>query len=162
MSLQGAGVQERIKAQDWAGAPYTPHRHLFQPTLFQQWAWGRNKASFWIQQGKRWHPEGMQATPLFPQSYWTVFAEVISACFFHALGFTCHANTNFKTRERGRLQNSVTTEIFTKWHPVFGDLWFKPKTHYLAVLHTITHIVLFITGNTIDPCLLPGSAFIWK
>lgn len=32
----------------------------------------------------------------------------------------------------------------------------------LTVFHIITHTVLFITGNTIDLCLLPGSAFIWE
>lgn len=46
--------------------------------------------------------------------------EVISTFFFQALGFRFFANTNFKMRERRRLQNNIT-EILTKQHLVTGD-----------------------------------------
>jgi len=71
------------------GASSSQHRFNSEPG-------GRNEASFWIQQGKRQHPEGMQATSLSPQSSWAIFAKVLSACFLHALGLRCYANINFK------------------------------------------------------------------
>lgn len=47
--------------------------------------------------------------------------KVISTFYFQALGFRFFADTNFKMRERRRLQNNITTEILTKQHPVSGD-----------------------------------------
>lgn len=93
--------------------------------------------------------------------------EVISTFFFQALGFRFFANTNFKMRERRRLQNNIT-EILTKQHLVTGDHWFKPtstKMCYFAVNCTpyyyptycfLLQIMLYIHACSI------GRAFIYK
>lgn len=96
----------------------------------------------------------LRGTPCIP--YWHLLqltpsvslkeglVQAISTCFFQALGFRFFANNNFKTRERRRLQNNITNEIFTKQHDVSGAHWLNPR--YVTLLLTVLHTVIPHTG----------------